>query len=177
MEKREFWLVLKAQSGDRDSLDELFKLIQEPIYYYICSLVGDSSLSEDVLQEVFITIYRKLYWLREPKLFRPWVYRIASRLAFKHLKREKEWNEQIRDEAIMEEIVQPETTVEFQPEIQARLPELIKNISAASRAVIVLHYLHEMTLEEVADVLGINIGTVKSRLSYGLSILRKSIQT
>jgi RNA polymerase sigma-70 factor (ECF subfamily) len=174
--KQEIFNVLKAQSGDKVALDELFQSIQLPLYRYILSLVEEPSLAEDVLQEVFVLIYRKIYWLREPQLFRAWVYRIASREAFKWLKREKRWSEQVRDETIMEEIVVPNDDEKFEPELEAYLPQLLSDVSPASRSVIVLHYMHEMSLDEVAEVLGIAVGTAKSRLAYGLQSLRKMMK-
>ena len=56
-------------------------------------------MAEDVLQEVFIRIYRKLQWLREPEVFRSWAYQIATRETFRHLKRERRWADQIGDES------------------------------------------------------------------------------
>src|SRR5262249_25269888 len=79
--------VTRAQSGDAEALAALLKAIQEPVYRYLVRLIGDSHLALDVLQDVFVLVIRKLYWLREPKLFRPWVYRVASRQAFRCLKR------------------------------------------------------------------------------------------
>src|SRR4051812_46941775 len=102
--KQETRWVLRAQSGDREALDELLKVVQEPLYRYIYRLVGEHAVAEDVLQEVFILIYRKLGWLETAELFRPWAYRIASRETFKHLKKEKRWEEQVRDEAVLEAI-------------------------------------------------------------------------
>jgi len=60
------------------------------------------------------------------------------------------------------------------PELIRRLPEMVERVSPASRAVLALHYLEELTLPEVAAVLGLRLGTVKSRLAYGLSALRRS---
>mgnify|MGYP000850460194 CR=1 FL=1 len=60
LSKPEIFLVLRAQAGDREALDELLKLVQAPLYRYILSLVGACALAEDILQEVFILIYRKL---------------------------------------------------------------------------------------------------------------------
>ncbi|HMY76992.1 MAG TPA: RNA polymerase sigma factor, partial [Blastocatellia bacterium] len=140
---------------------------------YIVSLTGSRTLAEDILQEVFILIYRNLRWLREPELFRSWAYRIASREAFKHLKRERRWSEQSVDESALEDVpVSPPDTLT--PDLIA---QLVAQISPASRAVIVLHYLHEMPLGEIADVLGLALGTVKSRLAYGLAGLRKQLST
>lgn len=174
--KQETWRVLRAQSGDRGALDELLEAVQEPLYRYIFRLVGERTLAEDILQEVFIRIYRKLSWLREPELFRPWAYRIASREAFKHLKRERRWAEQVRDESTLEAIPAQSSDESFAPELIEHLPQLIARVSPASRAVLILHYLHEMPLAEVAAVLGIAVGTVKSRLAYGLETLRRAIR-
>jgi len=173
--EQESWWVLRAQSGDREALDELLQSVQAPLYRYIFRLVGERALAEDILQEVFMRIYKKLRWLREPELFRPWAYRLASREAFKHLKREKRWREQVRDEEALEAIEAQAPVEKFAPELIEQLPALLARVSPASRAVLILHYLHEMPLAEVADVLGIATGTVKSRLSYGLSILRREL--
>lgn len=167
--KQETFLVLRAQAGDREALDELLQCVQEPLYRYVVSLVGSRTLAEDILQEVFILIYRQLGWLREPKVFRPWAYRIATREAFKQLKRERRWTDASVDETALEEMPTPVNN-SITPE---QISQLVEQVSPASRAVIALHYLHDMQLDEVADVLGVALGTVKSRLAYGLGSLRK----
>ena len=174
--EQETLLVLRAQAGDRAALEEILRLVQEPLYRYIYRLVGERTLAEDILQEVFIRIYRKLGWLHEPKFFRPWAYRIASREAFKHLRRERRWKEQIRDEEVLETIPAQEAGAPLTSELIERLPQLVARVSPASRAVLILHYLDEMPLAEIADVLGIAVGTVKSRLAYGLESLRRAIR-
>jgi RNA polymerase sigma-70 factor, ECF subfamily len=173
--KQETRWVLRAQSGDKEALDELLKAVQEPLYRFISRLVGERNLAEDILQEVFILIYRKIGWLEAPELFRPWAYRIASREAFKRLHKEKRWDEQVRDETILEAIPDRAPEESFAPELLEHLPELISRVSPASRAVLILHYLDEMSLSDAADVLGIALGTAKSRLSYGLDALRRAI--
>jgi RNA polymerase sigma-70 factor (ECF subfamily) len=172
--QRESWWVLQAQSGSHEALNELFKSIQEPLFRYLLNLVRDQHLAEDILQEVFIRIYRKLRWLREPELFRAWAYRIASREAFRYLKRERHWSDQVRDEEVLTAIPAAQGT--FPPELTDRLPELVGTLSPASRAVVVLFYLHEMSLAETATVLDIPIGTAKSRLAYGLECLRRTFK-
>ena len=154
--QRESWWVLQAQSGSHEALNELFRSVQEPLFRYIVSLVRDQHLAEDILQEVFIRIYRKLRWLREPEAFRAWTYQIASREAFRYLNRERRWTDQVRDEAT--------------------LTTLPAGLSPASRAVVVLFYLHEMSLIETAAVLDIPVGTAKSRLAYGLQSLRRTFK-
>jgi len=171
---KELHWVMSAQNGDREALDALLKSIQAPIYRYIFSLVGERHLAENITQEAFISIYRKLRWLREPELFRAWAFRIASREAFKHLKRERVWSDQVREAEVLEAIP-TSPREECTQELIDRLPQLLSRISPSSRAVIVLHYLNEMTIGEMAAVLEIPIGTVKSRLAYGLRSLRQQL--
>jgi len=174
--KQEIFLILRAQSGDREAFDELLKSVQTPLFRYIFRLIGEHGLAEDVTQEVFLIIYRKIRWLENPQLFRAWAYRIASREAFKQLKKERRWVEQIRDEEVLEKISARETAEIYEPELIEKLPVLISNVSPASRAVLILHYLDEMPLSEVAEILDISLGTIKSRLAYGLASLRKEIK-
>jgi len=174
--KQETFLILRAQSGDRAAFNELLKSVQTALFRYIFRLVGEHGLAEDVTQEVFLIIYRKLRWLENPQLFRAWTYRIASREAFRRLKKERRWTEQIRDEEVLEKISAAETTEIYEPELIEKLPALVSEVSPASRAVLILHYLDEMPLSEVAEILDISLGTVKSRLAYGLTKLREKIK-
>ena len=174
--ERESWWVLQAQSGSHEALNELFKSVQHPLFRYIVSLVRDQHLAEDILQEVFIRIYRKLSWLQEPAAFRAWTYQIASREAFRYLKRERRWSDQVRDEETLSALSSDDHEGEFPRELIQMLPQLVGSLSPASRAVVVLFYLHEMSLVETAAVLEIPVGTVKSRLAYGLQSLRRSLK-
>jgi RNA polymerase sigma-70 factor (ECF subfamily) len=174
--KQEIFWVLRAQSGDRAAFDELLKTVQQPLFRYVYRLVGEHALAEDVLQEVFIIIYRKIRWLENPKLFRAWAYRIASRETFKRLKREKRWTDQVRDEKILDAIPVKSAEEIYAPELIKEIPKLLSNVSPASRAVLILHYLDEMSLNETAEILDVSLGTAKSRLAYGLTSLRQKIK-
>src|SRR5688500_6081929 len=149
--EKQIWWVLQAQSGSREALDELFKSVQEPLFRYIVTVVNDRHLAEDVLQEVFIRIYRKLRWLREPQAFRAWSYQIATREAFRYLKREWAWTDQVRDEGVLN--IVPAGEPVYSLEWLKRLPEVVGDLSPASPAVIVLYYFHKMSLVETAVVL------------------------
>jgi RNA polymerase sigma-70 factor (ECF subfamily) len=92
------------------------------------------------------------------------------------LKRERRWSEQVRDESVLEQLPARHDADSFMPELIEHLPRFIASVSPASRAVLILHYFDEMALSEIADVLGIALGTVKSRLAYGLESLRRAIR-
>jgi len=167
-------LILLAQAGDRQALAQLLQSIQEALYGYLVRLVNDDHMAQDVLQEVFVLIWRKLRWLRDPELFRPWVFRIASREAFRRLRKERFWSRRVGGPAI-ERIAQEEPPEPVPPEWLEQLPKHLAAVSPASRAVLMLHYLQGLTLEEVAGVLTLSPGTVKSRLAYGLAALRQRL--
>ena len=165
--------VLQAQSGDREALDALLRRIQRPLYGYLARLSDDRALAEDLLQDVFLLVYRKLRWLRDPALFDVWVYRIASREVMRRMTADRRWRYVSDFESTIEEMAAAPPPETFMPELLPRLPHLVGRLSPASRAVIVLHYLQEKSLSEVADILGISAGTTKSRLAYGLATLRR----
>jgi RNA polymerase sigma-70 factor, ECF subfamily len=161
-------LVLLAQSGDRGALEQLLHEAYTPLRRYIVRLAG-ADLSDDILQETSLQIFRKLKYLREPAVFFPWAFRIASRIAFTHLKRASRW--QGLDEVPAEALTSPSLPLGEPPD--ERFLSLLDRVSPASRAVLLLHYQHDLSLEESAAVLEIPVGTVKSRLHYGVATLRK----
>jgi RNA polymerase sigma-70 factor (ECF subfamily) len=106
--------------------------------------------------------------LREPAVFHAWTLRIASRIATSHLKRAHRW--QPLDDS-------PLGTFTPNPDLggppDAAFLSLLDHVSPASRAVLLLHYQHDLSLEETAAILDIPVGTAKSRLHYGVATLRK----
>lgn len=173
--RKEIQWVLRAQSGDTEALNTLLNAVQEPIYRYIASLVNDEHLAYDILQEVFLLVIRKIYWIKDARAFRPWIYRIASREAFRSFRRERRIPEQPLDPGLLESVHEVPIVSLTDQEMAEGLTKLLDQVSSASRAVLSLHYLHGMTLREVADILEISVGTAKSRLSYGLATLREKL--
>ena len=169
--RQESLWVLRAQSGDRQALEHLLDSVQPSLCRYLRSLVGPSD-ADDIAQDVLLLIYRKLSWLEAPEVFRPWVFRMASRAAFRHLQKTRRWRETANDDAVLEDL--PAREPPPAAELLGRLSTL-DGISPASRAVLLLHFQEELSLPEVAAVLAIPLGTVKSRLAYGLAALRKQL--
>jgi RNA polymerase sigma-70 factor (ECF subfamily) len=166
--------VLRAQTGDLAALESLLAAVEAPLYRYVAALVGEPARAADVLQETFVRIWRKLVWLRDPSLFRPWAYRIASREAFRSLSRDRRWSD-MADGRELEALAAPEPPT-LDPGLRDRLAGFVRTLPPASRAVILLVYFEEFTLAETAAVLGVPPGTVRSRLAYGLTKLRGQLQ-
>ena len=169
------WRVLKAQAGDGDALNELLREIYPPLLRFVTRMAGDRPAAEDILQDTMLIIARKLQWLDRPDAFRPWAYRIAARTAMKSLRRQRRRFLAIDHDADVEAVHAP--IVEPAPDLLAQLPDLVASVSPASRAVLVLHFLEGMPLQAVSDILDIPLGTVKSRLAYGLRVLRERVNT
>jgi RNA polymerase sigma-70 factor (ECF subfamily) len=171
--RQEAQWVLRAQCDDREALELLLRSVQPSLHRYLYSVVGRSA-ADDVLQDVFLLVCRKLAWVHTPELFRPWAYRIASRAAFRHLKKEKAWSEQVREDGLLDAAPAPEPGP-----TEEVLNRLLHSdaLSPASRAVLALHFQEELSLPAVAAILEIPLGTVKSRLAYGLAALRKQFDS
>lgn len=162
-------MILRAQAGDRQALELVLIETSRQITPLVRRITADGA--DDVLQGVLWTVARKLVWLNDPAAFKPWIYRIATRAALKHVTRERRlWpfhaGEDFDAVAALEERASPPRGDE--------IPALLAHVTPRSRVVIVLHYLEDLSLEEIAAVLGIPLGTVKSQLSYGLRAMRQT---
>jgi RNA polymerase sigma-70 factor (ECF subfamily) len=164
--------ALRAQCGDGNALEQLLRSVQPAIRRYVTRLVGPTD-ADDVVQDVLVAIARNVRWLLEAGLFRAWAFRIASRAAFSHLRRVRRRGVEDGDDGVLASLPAPGP-----PPDNELLAELLASdvLSPASRAVLVLHFQEEMELAEVAAVLEIPLGTVKSRLAYGLKTLRRYLE-
>ena len=164
-----------AQSGDRRALDLLLRDHQAPLYRHACAIIGDPDLALDALQASLLIIARRLGTVRDPRWFRAWAYRITTRESLRAARRRG------RDRSLFDGEVPVETlgaaaagegdAAELPPLWAERLAEL----PPGAQIVLRLHYLEEMRLAEIAEALEMPLGTVKSRLAYGLARLRALI--
>jgi RNA polymerase sigma-70 factor (ECF subfamily) len=167
MEPADVMLVLLAQQGDRDALNKLLERVQDRLFRYVSRLLNNSAVAEDVLQEALLRIARKIGYLDEPKMFETWAYRIASREVFRMAKhsRTAAATEGLELDVAAPEVAPPRMTWD-------ELGRLTGELSPECRAVMALHYGEDRPLKEVAEILDVPLGTVKSRLGYGLTRLR-----
>lgn len=170
--KQETLLVLKAQSGDRQALECLLAAIAPSVRAYLRSIAP--AHADDLLQEVLCIVFRKLGYLRDPEVLRPWTFRIASREAFRLLRRERRLG--VAEDPAILELLPAEPDPRHDRELALRAAGLLEAVPPGARAALVLHYLHELSFVEVASILEVPIGTVKSRINYGLGLLRRGME-
>ena len=184
------WLILRAQSGDRKAWDALLTFTQPWLLRYLRRLLGRKAGAADLAQETSLIIYRKLYLLQDPRAYRAWVYRIATREAHRRLRRRvnhaslDQWTIDdgvplsaavSADTAGLEGVIRECAASETQDDDAAEIFEAISKISSNNRAVLILHYFEGLSLRDVANILGIPTGTAKSRLSNALARMRDAL--
>jgi RNA polymerase sigma-70 factor, ECF subfamily len=168
-------IIARAQTGDREALDAILRLLQEPLFAHVRAIVRDDDAARDALQETLLTIARKLSQLQEPAWLRAWAYRIATREAVRHARLTKRWLAELDGDALDTQPMAVPDEPPYDRELVERLPDLVGLLPKASQIIVRMHYFQEMTYVEIAEALEISIGTVKSRLAYGLQALRKRL--
>jgi RNA polymerase sigma-70 factor (ECF subfamily) len=167
--------VSQARAGEPAAWDALFRRYQLPLYVYVFELVRDEQASLDLVQETFIAAVKHLGSLREDNKFGSWLFGIA------HQKVIQRWRK--RTEVLFDEI--PETMDEFEPspddllirrESETAFMKLLEQLPPPHRAVLLLHYIEEFPLEDIARITETQVGTVKSRLHYAKKSLRKLLE-
>jgi RNA polymerase sigma-70 factor (ECF subfamily) len=168
--------VLKAQSGDRTSLDDLFRSVQQALYRCIRTIVGDPDRAADVTQDVFVALQRNLKHLRDPELFDAWSYRIATREAIRAAAKARRLAGSVESLAPgSRDLPNPIEKNPLANLERIEVDKMLWNAPPASRAVLALHYIQDLPMPEVAGILDIPLGTAKSRLAYGLQFLRRRV--
>jgi RNA polymerase sigma-70 factor (ECF subfamily) len=169
--------VAEAKAGNTAAWDVLFRRYQLPLYVYVFELVHDEQTSLDVVQETFIRAVRHLAELRDDDKFGSWLFGIA------HQKCRQRWRKQHREAAASDELsaALPEFTEDpgrllIRQEQEAEFMELLNQLPPPQRSVLLLHFLEDFSLEEIAGVTATPLGTVKSRLHYAKRALRQLLE-
>ncbi|HEX7469662.1 MAG TPA: RNA polymerase sigma factor [Verrucomicrobiae bacterium] len=177
MAEREQLPVLQARAGEPAAWDILFKRYQLPLYVYVFELVHDEQTSLDIVQETFIAAVRHIGGLRDDEKFGSWLFGIA------HQKCIQRWRKQGRDEVLLEEISKTPAEFESSPddllirqEQETGFMQLLNQLPLPQRSVVLLHFVEDFSLEEIAAITGAQLGTVKSRLHYAKRALRKLLE-
>ena len=175
--EREQLPVPQARAGDPTAWDALFRRYQLPLYVYVFELAHDEQASLDIVQETFINAARYIGSLREDERFGSWLFGIA------HQKCIQRWRKQSREQAVFGGPADASPVFEDGPdellirqEQEAQFMALLNRLPAAQRSVLLLHFVEDFPLEEIADITGTALGTVKSRLHYAKKALKKLIE-
>ncbi|TYP76795.1 sigma-70 family RNA polymerase sigma factor [Paenibacillus methanolicus] len=168
-------LVAKVRNGDIDAFSELIGKYANAVYGVAYSKVGDFHTAQDVAQEVFVKIFRKLEHLKEPEKLRSWIYSVTARECMDWFRSNKYEAVYQRAEAI--DAVQLETTEDalLKKEFRNEVWNALNTLSEANRIVTVLYYIDDYKAREIGDFLGLSVEAVESRLRRSKTLLKKEM--
>lgn len=176
-------LIRQALKGNLDAFNALVLAYQDNAYTVAYRIMGDSESAADVAQDSFITAYRRLNTYRGGN-FRAWVLRIVTNMCYDELRRRKrrpaasleEMGADYDDGApIPDDAPSPEQAAQ-QNELNRAIQNCIGELSESQRTVMILSDIEGLSYQEIVDTLGMNLGTVKSRLSRARVSIRDCLQ-
>ncbi|MCD6217163.1 sigma-70 family RNA polymerase sigma factor [bacterium] len=162
----DFELIRRVQSGDPDSFEPLVEKYQSFVFGIIRSVIHETSDDEDLAQEAFIQAFRGMSKFRFNAKFKTWLYRVTVNVCLNHLrnlKRTKLQDDEIDFKAIADKSPTPDRTHE-KSEMANVLGRIIKTLPVKYGSILHLHYYEDMPYEEISEMTGMPLGTVKSHL-------------
>ena len=171
--------IQAARQGDQDSFEQLVRLYEKRVFALTLRMCRNPEDAAEAAQEAFLAAWQGLAFFRGESSFSTWLYRLASNACVDLLRREgrhrtaagpslndEEWNLDIPDRA-----ASPQEAAE-QSELRGQIEAGLQALSPEHREVLILRELHQLSYDEIADALSLDIGTVKSRISRGRKQLR-----
>ncbi|MGE5358134.1 MAG: RNA polymerase sigma factor [Bacteroidales bacterium] len=171
---RDAWIACRCQLGEPGAFDTLVSELERPLFYYVLKLLGNEDAALDVLQEVWVKVFRGIHALRVPEALRPWLYRVARGTALNR----------VRDDDARSQAEEPMTDagdMAFEAagdragigaEQIFEVHDALDRLERRHREVLVLLFLEGLSVDDIALVVGIPAGTVKSRVYHAKKALR-----
>ncbi|MBN2131763.1 MAG: sigma-70 family RNA polymerase sigma factor [Sedimentisphaerales bacterium] len=165
-------LVRRCQHGERAAFEDIFQRFQPRLRYYIRRMDAVNGRVEDVLQEIWVKVVRRIGSLRDRKAFVAWLYRIARNEVYGRAK-DRDPFVTLTDEhlELPADVVEPT----FDQEDAARLHEALQRLKYHHREILTLYFLEELSHRQIAEILGIRCNSVRTRIYYAKQALRKEM--
>jgi RNA polymerase sigma-70 factor, ECF subfamily len=171
-------LIRRLQAGDLDAFEALFARYRTPIYRTAYGMTGDPHVAEEVLQDTFARAYQRRATLRTDVSPVGWLHKVALNLCYSRFDRRRLKADPIDETVaglVRDRAGEPAEVVE-RMELRDIVRDGIAALPAKHRSVVVLYYLHGLSLQETSRLLDVRLGTVKSRLHYALRSLRLQLE-
>ena len=175
MDERE--LIARLQKRDEAAFEELIRQYEKKVYTLCFRMCGNSEDAEEAAQDAFLALWRGIDRFRQESSLSTWIYRLATNACIDTLRRRKKQSGSVSldDEELFVDAVdtspQPQETVEHR-EAQKLLQEGLSALPEEYRKVLILREIEGLSYTEIAESASIELGTVKSRISRGRSLLR-----
>jgi len=167
-------LVLRCQAAEEAALAELIARYSPGLQFFLRKIVRAEAPCDDLLQETWFDVYRKINSLQRADAFAAWVYRIARDKAYRELRRRPPRVTRVEEDL-------PETAAAEEDQFTADEAGLVRaaldELPDGQREVLALRFIEDMSYEQIAQVLSCPVGTVRSRIHYAKAALREKLQT
>lgn len=171
------FLISQLQQGDFEALGALYDRHRQMVYRTALMITGDAQAADDLLQDVFLRLFRFAANFDLQRPLEPWLYRMTTNLSYDWVKRRKSLVsslDELTDWLIGTGKDTPYEVVEEQDE-WAQVQIAVSALPLNQRVVVVLYYLNDLSVQDIAEILDVPVGTVKSRLHYGRRALKKKL--
>ena len=172
-------LVARCLKGDRTCFRYLYQRYQHKVRSTLYQLCGPSLL-DDLVQEVFLRVWKGLPHLKHKENFATWLYRITWNVASDQRQafaRQHSFDAKIQSQEVIEEVIVKDNTSDLMKlHYQDLVQRALEQLSFEHRSILVLHDLEDIPQKEVAQILGLPAGTVKSRVFYARNAVRQFLQ-
>jgi RNA polymerase sigma-70 factor, ECF subfamily len=165
-------LVVRAQRGDKEAFASLAVVVGGRLHAVAHRILRDIELAEDATQQALLSIWRDLPQLRDPARFDAWSYRLLVRACYAERRRTRAWPPNLRLLPVDEPAAEGLSAVVDRDQLERGF----RRLSLDHRAVVVLHHYVDLPLDQVAEILGIPVGTVRSRLFHAMRGLRAALE-
>jgi RNA polymerase sigma-70 factor (ECF subfamily) len=178
-------LVARALKGDRKAFEMIVRKYEQPLTSYLGRMTGEREAALDFAQEIFLKVYCSLGSYRPAFKFSTWLFKIASNHMIDHWRKKKLPTVSIDqplddgEDAVMPQVADPGPSVtrKFElTEIRQKIERALGSVPSALRELFVLRHVNEFSYEEIADIKGLPVGTVKNRVFQAKEILRKRME-
>jgi RNA polymerase sigma-70 factor (ECF subfamily) len=171
-------LIIELQAGDLDALGDMYDRHRHLVYRTALAITCDPDMASDLLQEVFLRLHRFAERIDPSRPLQPWLYRMTVNLSYTWIKRKNRWMRYINEMAeriITERRPASPHNIAERDESWLWVRQAILALPVQQRMVVVLYYINDLSLKEIAEILEIPVGTVKSRLHYARRVLKKQL--
>lgn len=165
--------VLQAQAGDHEAFVRLMERHERQVLYFIRRFIERPEAALDAHQELWLDVFRGLPALRCPEAFRVWLYRLAHARAARFIRRE------MAERALVEPLEEVHAEASEEPWSETDAEEVhraLARLPPQQREALTLHYLRELTVDEIAEATGCPPGTIKSRLHHARAAMRQILE-
>ena len=166
-------LIERAQQGDEEAFAVVALAMVERLHALAYRILRDVELAEDATQQALVAVWRNLPRLRDPGQFDAWSYRLLVHACYDEGRRTRRWSPHVR---LLPTDDSPDSDGLGSVVDRDQLERGFGRLSLDHRAVVVLHHYLDLPLDEVAAVLGVPIGTVRSRMHHALRAMRAALE-